>query len=185
MMNLNSTEPVISASSLKALFVGSELTNKPLVLTGLRLEFGLDYPNLPSRYPFARYLEMLEWLRRQLYPFDTTTLAYEKLGRNITRGFFQGPVGQVLKISINVMGAQRSVRYFFRIMGGALPFGKFVVVEERPRFIKAILYNVPGSPDITRGMALESMVMGNIEQGSITYRKLSLLDTEFVATWVE
>lgn len=184
-MQFGSTEPAIGASSLKALINGSELAGKPLVLAGLKAEFGLDHLNLPNRYPFVRYLEMLDWLRKQLYPSDPELLGYERLGRNITRGFFQGPVGQVLKLSINVMGAQRSVRYFFRIMGGALPFGKFEVVEEQPRFIKAILYNVPGPPDVTRGMALESMVMGNIPQGTVTYRKLNPADTEFIARWAE
>jgi uncharacterized protein (TIGR02265 family) len=184
-MQLGSTEPTINARSLKTLIVGNGLVDKPAILESLRRDFGLTYPDLPEHYSFERYIEVLEWLRQKLFPTDSMALGYEKIGRNITRGFFQGPVGQVLKLSINVMGAQRSVRYFFRIMGGALPFGRFEVVEERPRYIRAILYNVPGPPDVTRGMALESMEASNIKQGTITWRKLGPADTEFIARWAE
>ena len=182
-MTLQHTETVIRAGSLKALFVGNELPTKPIILETLKREFDLDYANLPNSYPFDRYLQMLEWLRTQLYSLDPEAKGYEKLGRGIARGFFQGPVGQVLKLSIGVMGTQRSMRYFFRILGGALPFGKFEIVEERPGYIRSILYNVPGSPEIMRGMGLEAIQATNAKNAVITYRKFSSVDTEHIAKW--
>lgn len=101
----------------------------------------------------------------------------------MTHGFFEGPAGQVLKLSIKVMGPQRSVPFFFRVAGGALPFGKFIVVENQPQYIRAILYNVPGSPEIMRGMSLESMVVANIKNSTVQYNKLNPGDTEFIARW--
>ena len=159
----NWNEPAISNSSLKALFTGCEIANKPVIAEGLRQHFDLDYLKLPARYPFPRYLEMLDWLRRVLYPVDKPELGYEKIGRNITKGFFQRSVGQVLKLTLGPLGAQRSVHYFFRIAGGALPFGEFKIVDERPGYIRAILYRVPGSPDLMRGMGIESMEMAGIK----------------------
>ncbi len=184
-MNLLSVEPTINTNSLKALFIGCEIANKPNIAEGLRREFDLDYVKLPNHYPFDRYLQMLDWLRRQLYPLEKETTGYEKIGRNITRGFFQGPLGQVLKLSIPVMGTQRSVRYFFRVAGGALSFGKFEIIEERPNFVRAALYNVPGSPELMRGMSLESMNFTSAKQPSVTYTKLSPNDTEFIARWLD
>ncbi len=180
---LETTKQSIGSGSLKALFIGCELVKKPMVLAEIQNRFGLSYPNLPNSYPFDRYLELLDWLRQEFYPGDTEAKGYEKLGRAINRGFFQGPVGQVLKVSIRMMGPQRSLPYFFRITGGALKFGWFEIVEEKPNFIRAILHNVPGSPDIMRGMSLESMDMVGVKNPSITYYKFDELDTEFVATW--
>ncbi len=176
-------EPAISNSGLKALVTGCEIATKPAIAEGLRQHFDLDYLQLPARYPFPRYLEMLDWLRRLLYPLDKPELGYEKIGRSITKGFFQRPVGQVLKLTLGPLGTQRSVHYFFRIGGGALPFGEFQIVAERPGYIRAILYRVPGSPDLMRGMALESMGMAGIKHGSIKYTKLTEQDTQFEAEW--
>ncbi len=185
MTQLQSTETAIGVGSLKALFAGSGITSQPDLLHNLRYEYNLPYPDLPNRYSFDRYLDMMSWLRKRLYPYDSEALGYEKLGRNITQGYFLGMAGQVLKMSIGVLGVQRSVRYFSRVAGGALAFGEFKVVEEQPRYVRAVLYNVPGSPDIIRGMALESMKAINAKNPSVIYRKLSPLDTEFIARWEE
>jgi uncharacterized protein (TIGR02265 family) len=180
---LNDSQAAISGNSIKALFNGLKLAEKPELLAEIQRRFNLAYPELASSYPFDRYLEMVDWLREQLYPDKAAPAGFELIGRAATRGFFQGPVGQVLKLSIKVMGAQRAIPYFFRIAGGALPFGKFVVVENKPNYIRAILYNVPGSPEIMRGMSLESMDETGIKNPTIDYYKLSPNDTEFVARW--
>ena len=83
------------------------------------------------------------------------------------------------------MGAQRSVPLFFRVAGGAVPFGRFEVVENKPRYIRAILYNVPGSPEIMRGMSLEAMEATASKNPTVTYKKLNPDDTEFVARWLD
>jgi len=179
----NWNEPAINKSGLTALVTGCEIALKPILAAGLKEHFNLDYLKLPARYPFPRYLEMLDWLRRLLYPLNTLELGYEKIGRSITKGFFQRPVGQVLKLTLGPLGPQRSVHYFFRIAGGALPFGEFQIVAEHPGYIRAILYRVPGSPDVMRGMGLESMEMAGIKHGSIKYTKLTPQDTQFEADW--
>lgn len=183
MMQLEIAQQTIGSGSLKALFTGCGLPEKPGLLQALDIKFGLSYPHLPASYPFDRYLQMLDWLRQQLYPHDTEATGYEKLGRNITKGFFLGPAGQVLKLSIKVMGPQRSVPYFFKIAGAALRFGRFEVVEQKPGFVRAILWNVPGSPEVMRGMALESMEASAIKNPMVIYYKLDPNDTEFVARW--
>lgn len=83
------------------------------------------------------------------------------------------------------MGAQRSVPFFFRVAGGALPFGKFEVVENKPGYVRATLYNVPGSPEIMRGMSLEAMEATNARNPTVVYKKLSPKDTEFTASWLD
>lgn len=181
--NLN--QAAISGNSIKALFNGLKLAENPKLLEEIKQRFNLTYGELPTFYPFDRYLEMTDWLRRQLYPGQPEAVGFELLGRAITRGFFEGPVGQVLKLSIKVMGAQRSIPYFFRIAGGALRFGKFEVVENKPYCIRAILYNVPGSPEIMRGMSLESMEVANIQNATFDYTKLNSDDTEFIVRWKE
>ncbi len=180
---LTAKKAIIGANSLKALLIGSQTIEKSYLMAQLDQKFGLTYPILPTDYDFDRYLEMLNWLRQQLYPTDSVNLGFEKLGRNVTQGFFQGPVGQVLKMSIRVMGPQKSVPYFFRISGGALKFGRFEIVQQRPQYVNAVLYNVPGSPDIMRGMSLESMEMAQIKNPKVVAYKISELDTEFVVTW--
>ncbi len=176
-------ESYIKQGSLRALFEGSELTTRSDLLTMLAAIWDLPYSALPTRYSFERYLDMVKWLRQQLYSTESAEKGYEKLGRNITKGFFLGMTGQVLKITMNVMGIQRSVGYFFRVAGGALPFGEFKVVEEKPGYVRAILYNVPGSPELMRGMALESMNIAKAINPQVAYHKLNALDTEFIARW--
>lgn len=180
---LDLNQPAISSGGLKALFIGSDLENQPEILKEIAQKFELDYAKLPSRYPYDHYLDLLDWLQIRLYPNEGVTAGFEQLGRNITKGFFQRPVGQVLKRTIGLLGPQRAMTYFFRIAGGALPFGRFEVMETKPGFVRAILYNVPGSPEIMRGMGLESMAVAGISGGTIQYTKLSPIDTQFIAQW--
>ena len=148
---------VIGSGSLKALYIGCNLSTRPDLTTSIFTQFNLDLTTPPQSYPFERYLEMLDWLRRKLYPNDTYELGYEKIGRAITRGFWAGPVGQVLRVSIGLMGVQKALPFFFRKLNSALPFGKFEVSMVRSGYLRAVLYNVPGPADITKGMALEAM----------------------------
>lgn len=183
---LNTTkEATITGNSIKALIAGLKLSDNPIIFSETLDRFNVTYPNIGSTFPFERYLEMADWLRRKLFPYKSEAAGFEQIGRAVTRGFFEGAAGSVLKMSIKVMGAQRSVPIFFRVAGGALPFGKFEVVENKPRYIRAILYNVPGSPDIMRGMSLEAIEATNVKNPSVTYKKLSSDDTEFVARWLD
>ncbi|MBN9388509.1 MAG: DUF2378 family protein [Chloroflexi bacterium] len=180
-----SREVAITGNSIKALFTGLKLADKPVIFQETLDRFNVTYPNIGSSFPFDRYLEMVDWLRRQLFPFKSEAAGFEQIGRAVTRGFFEGAAGSVLKMSIKVMGAQRSVPLFFRVAGGAVPFGRFEVVENKPRYIRAILYNVPGSPEIMRGMSLEAMEATASKNPTVTYKKLNPDDTEFVARWLD
>ena len=184
MLNL-SKEATITGNSIKALFNGLKLSEKPDLFAETLSRFNVTYPNIGSSFPFDRYLEMANWLRLKLFPFKAEAAGFEQIGRAVTRGFFEGPAGSVLKISIRVMGAQRSVPFFFRVAGGAIPFGRFEVVENKPCYIRAILYNVPGSPEIMRGMSLEAMEATNIKNPTVIFNKLSPDDTEFIARWLD
>ncbi len=180
---MQSNEPTIKASSLQALFDGCELSTKPKILLALHQLFNLDYKALPAYYSFERYVKMLDWLRRELYPSDDEALGYEKLGRHITQGVFQRPAGQVLKMTVSIIGSKRALPYFFRKLGTALPFANLEILEERIGYVRFILHNVIGPADVTRGMMLESMKVTNVSEGKVTYRMLNVKDTEFEASW--
>ncbi len=184
-MLLKNTEASIGEGGLKALFTGIDIGSKPWIAAQLEAAFDLNPAKLPNHYSYERYCEMLEWLRLQLYPGLSAPKAYEQIGRSIIKGFFQGRVGQVLKLTVNVLGAQRSMRYFFRIAVNALEFGRFEIIEEKPGYVRAILYNVPGTSEIMCGMGLESMAHTNAKNGTVTYRRLNNLDTEYTASWQE
>lgn len=178
-------EAAINGTSLKFLFIGLKLTEKPELMADTQRRFGLTYPNLPSFFPYDRYLEMLDWLREQLFPAEDEASGYELIGRAIASGFFDEPAGQVIKITAKLMGWHRAVPIFFRVIGGALPFGRFEIVESKPCYLRSIIYNVPGSPEIMRGMTLTGMEVANIKEPSIVYIKLNPGDTEYISRWSE
>lgn len=179
------SERIIKVGSLRSLYNGCELSTKLSLLLEIKQRFGLDFQALPVQYPFDRYLEMVEWLRPQLYPQDSVEVGFEKIGRNITKSVFTGPTGTTLKISAAAIGVEIGIPLFFRILGHALKFAVFDIVEQPPRtgYIKFRLLNTPGSPDLTRGMVLEAMDATRAINSTITYHKLNQNDTEFEVRW--
>ncbi len=178
-------EPYIKAGSLRALIEGNNLDDDAFVLAKLEQQFGIAYPVLPDYYPFDRYLELLNWLRQELYPHEPASQGYEKLGRQITQGMFRGAVGQLLKKSAELLGVQRGLYFFFKILGGALVFGTIETQEHRPGYVRFILWNVPGPPEVTSGMILEAMQAAKVKQSQISFHKPGLNDTEFEVRWQE
>lgn len=61
------TEAGITGNSIKALFNGLKLPEKPDLFAETLRRFSVTYPNIGSSFPFDRYLEMAEWLRKQLF----------------------------------------------------------------------------------------------------------------------
>lgn len=178
-------ERIIKVGSLRSLYSGCELATKSLLLAEIKQRFDLDFGALPLQYPFDRYLEMLEWLRPQLYPTDSEAVGFEKIGRNITKSVFAGATGTTMKISAAAIGVDIGVPLFFRILGHALKFAVFEIVEHpmRTGYIKFRLLNVPGSPDLTCGMVLEAMDAAKAVNSTITYHKINSTDTEFEVRW--
>jgi uncharacterized protein (TIGR02265 family) len=175
----------IRGSSLKALFDGIKLSHQPQQLEALRELFGLNYHNLPEYYPFDLYTKMLDWLRQEFYPQDAPSDAYEKLGRNITQGFFSGAVGQLLRIGAELIGVEQGLNFFFHTLGGATPLGSFQTLEQRPGYARFVLWNVPQPPEVTCGMILETMQATKIQNSKISYQRLNAKDTEFEVTWTQ
>ena len=175
--------PYIKAGTLRTLMEGIEIAQQPAIAAKLKLKFGLNYQKLPDYYAFDRYLELLDWLRVQLYPHESEALGFEKIGRNITQGMFCDAVGYLLKISAEILGIQQGFHFFFDILGSALWFGKIEILEHCNGYIRFMLWNVPGSPDVTRGMILETMEAAKARQAKITYSNPSPNVTEFEVFW--
>jgi uncharacterized protein (TIGR02265 family) len=178
------TKAVIKVNSLKALFKGCNLETKPFVTQPLLQKFGLDIQNPPPEYPFDRYLEMLDWLRQQLYTVDSPALGFEKIGRNITNGVFDSAIGQILKGSAELLGPERGMKFFFQKLGGALAFGTLNLLEQKPGYIRFELLNVPGPADVTRGMALAALEAAKVKAPAINFHMRNEYDNEFIATWI-
>ena len=77
-------EQTVGRNTLKILYAGCELDSYPQLNANSQREFDLDFSRLPSKYPYDRYLKLVERIRKELFSNYSVDIGYEKIGRGIT-----------------------------------------------------------------------------------------------------
>ena len=132
----------------------------------------------PPYYPFWQYLEIVEYLRGELYSDLEPEGAYQKIGYGACLAYFDGVTGQVLKIAARVMGPMRGAKQFVRSMEVTLPWDKHELVEARPGYMCYSKTYSGGSPALLLGFLEASLEAAGITKLRLSYRVGPALDAQ-------
>ena len=133
-------------------------------------QFGFDVRQPPATYPYTRYLEIVDCLRKELYADLSDDEAYQRLGRAASLSYFNGVSGQILKIAASVMGPVRGARQFVKTMEIALPWDKHTLVEARTGYMCYSKTFSGGSPALMLGFMQASVEAAGSTLTRLSYR---------------
>jgi uncharacterized protein (TIGR02265 family) len=175
----------ISNDNLKIVLDGCGVETLPAIQQGLRQTFGLDYEDLPLAYPFSSYITMLEWLRGKLYSADSVEVGYQKIGQATIHRFLEGgfSVGQCMGAGASLLGVDLQLPMFFQQLCRVLDFIEIVIVTEAPGYLNFVLGNIVWPSDLMVGMLQAMLEAAEAKAVQISYRSLSVKNTEFEIKW--
>lgn len=154
--SINRAERDISGASVKLLLDGSSVANHLELQKNLLDLFGFDSNSPPLFYPHAKYLQIAEFIRTELYKAYSNDAAYEEIGRGIVKAYFQGSIGQVVKITAEMLGPRVASKTFLKITKQCMPWA-IHEYEVGQNYFRYHLRLVPGPPALMRGILKASV----------------------------
>ncbi len=162
----------MSGRAVRVLLEGNGVGNRPDLQEVILKRFEFDYraSSLPPSYPYARYLQLVEFLRLALYPDTPVDQAFQLLGYRATQTYFQGVGGQVLRIAAQVMGPQQGAKQFVKKMRSSLPWGSHDLVAARANYVAYRKGGIEGPPGLMLGVLQASLEACGIKPDRLSYK---------------
>lgn len=150
------TERNVTGTSVRLLLDGSGVNLSPDLQSTIYARFDFDYQKPPMFYPQPKYMQMAKFLRREVYSDLPEEQAYEEMGRGIVRAYFEGSIGQVVKMTAAMLGPKVGSKTFLKVTKQCMPWANHEY-EVGDNFFRYRLRLVPGPPGIMRGIMKESV----------------------------
>src|SRR5947209_18210387 len=88
-MSNHPAERNVTGTTVKLLLDGSGVGRRSDLQGTLLTRFGFDYQKPPMFYPQPKYIQIAEFLRREIYSDLVAEQAYEEMGRGIVQAYFE------------------------------------------------------------------------------------------------
>jgi uncharacterized protein (TIGR02265 family) len=165
----------VSGKMVQAVLESCNVHQNPQLLEMIKTRFGFDLDFVPTNFPYDKYMQINEFVARELYPQQDLQTALEKIGYDSVHYYFRHPTGQILKTMAGVLGVQRGAKIFVQNMKHRLPWGIHELEEVQPKYVRYRVRLVPGTGAMIRGTMRASV---EVTGGKIKSLKTTLLDFE-------
>src|SRR5690242_20581510 len=116
-------EHLVPRSLVKDLIVGTYISDKPVILQSLKIQFNYDFYHPFQQLPVQNYVALLEYIRHIQYPTITRAEGLFLLGIASLEGHFESTVGKINKVAARLFSFEKAANLYLQTQFYNYPFG--------------------------------------------------------------